>query len=101
MKDERDELLDGLFAAARTMRSDTTAVEELFETRLLARIAERRSSQLLWSVWSWRLVPLFTVVAVVIGLGSVFIDPARSTDLFTSFTNGYEEFQAASLLAGG
>ncbi|HEY6871833.1 MAG TPA: hypothetical protein VI298_03785 [Geobacteraceae bacterium] len=101
MKDERDELLDGLFVAARTMRRDTAVVEERFETRLLARIAERRSSWLLWSVWSWRLVPVFAAVAVVVGLGSVFSDPARSTDIFAAFTNGYEEFQAASLLAGG
>jgi hypothetical protein len=100
MKDERDELLDGLFAEARASRSDTAAAEEGFEARLLARLDERRSSQRLWFVWSWRFVPLFTAVAIVIGVCGAYIDPARSSGLFAAFTNGYEEFQAASLLAG-
>jgi hypothetical protein len=101
MKDDRDELLDRLFTAARSMKPDTAGVEEYFETRLLARIRERRNRQMEWATWSWRLVPIFTVIIVMIGIGGAVIDPARSGDLFASFTNGYEEYLTTSLLAGG
>lgn len=101
MKDERDESLDKLLQMVRTMKPDTVAVEEYFETRLLARIEEKRSSQAAWSIWSWRLVPLFMLIVIIVGLGGVIFDPARSNDLFSGFTNGYEEYQATSLLAGG
>ena len=101
MKDERDELLDELFGRVRALKPDTSAVEDHFETRLLATLEERQSSRALWSFWTWRLVPLFTMIAIIVGIGSVAIDPARSTDLFAAFTSGYEEYQATSLLAGG
>ncbi len=101
MKDERDEPLDKLFQAVRTMKPDTIAAEEYFETRLLARIEEKRSRQAAWSIWCWRLVPIFALIVIVVGLGGVIFDPARSNDLFAGFTNGYEEYQATTLLAGG
>lgn len=101
MKDEHDELLDRLFQTVRTLRPDTAAVAEHFETRLLAALEERRNSRELWSFWTWRLVPLFAVIAIVVGIGSVAIDPARSNDLFAAFGNGYEDYLATSLLAGG
>ncbi len=101
MKDERDERLDRLFATVRPLRPDTAAVEEHFETRLLATLEERQSSRAQWSFWSWRLVPLFAVIALVVGIGSVAIDPSHSNDLFAAFSNGYEEYLATTLLAGG
>jgi hypothetical protein len=101
MKDEYDEQLDDLFQRIRMLRPDIAAVEHHFETRLLARLEERQSGQALWSFWTWRLVPLFSVIVIIVGIGSMVIDPARSTDLFAAFTNGYEEYQATSLLAGG
>ncbi len=100
MKDERDELLDRLFVAARSTKPDTAAVEDCFETRLLARIGEQES-QSLWSACAWRLIPWFATVVIVVGIGSVVYDPARSSDLFAVFTNGYEAYLTTSLLAGG
>ncbi len=101
MKDERDERLDRLFMAARSMRPDTAAVEDHFETRLLARMEEEQDSQALWAAWAWRLFPLFATIVLVVGIGSVVSDPARSGDLFAGFASGYEEYFTASLLAGG
>ena len=101
MKDERDELLDNLFRTARTMKPDTAAVEEHFETRLMASIGERRNSQELWSFWIWRLVPVFSAMVIVLGIGSVFMDPGTSNDLSSLFINGYEEYLTTSLIAGG
>ena len=101
MKDERDELLDKLFLTVRTIKLDTAVVEEHFETRLMARLAERRSSRALWSAWTWRLVPWFSIIVIIVGIGSVLIDPARSNDLFATFTGGDDEYQVTSLLAGG
>ncbi len=101
MKDKHDELVDKLFAAARARKPDTAAIEAHFETRLLARLEEQQSSQTLWLAWTWRLIPWFATIVVIVGIGSVIYDPMRSSDLFAQFTNGYEEYLTTSLLAGG
>ena len=44
MHDECNEQLDGLFRAVRALKPDTAAVEEGFETRLLAVIEQRRNN---------------------------------------------------------
>jgi len=63
-----DAMLDGLFARARVQRPDTTAAEYAFETRLMARLREKRlqDSESIWATVSWRLAPIFA--ACVIGL---------------------------------
>ncbi len=102
MNDENDRQLDRLFETARSFRPDTATLEEYFETRLLARMDEElRSGQRGWSVWAWRLLPWFATIAVIVGIGSVACDPGRSSDLFATLTNGYEEYLVTSLLAGG
>ena len=100
MENEYDELLERMFLAARSRKPDTATVEEYFETRLLARIEEQRSKQTLWNAWSWRLVPWFATVVIIIGIVSAIYNPLRSSDLFASLDNGDEEFMTASLLAG-
>lgn len=100
MKNEYDEQLDRLFLAARSRKPDTAAIEEYFETRLLARLEEQRSKQTLWFAWSWRLVPWFATIVIIVGIVSVIYNPVRSSDLFASFNNGDEEYVTASLLAG-
>ena len=101
MNDERDKLLDNLFSALRTEAPGTAAAEEYFEARVMALIEERSTGQALVSLWSWRLIPWFALVVVMIGIGSAIYDPVRSLDMFASFANGYEEYQATNLLAGG
>ncbi len=99
MKDDRDELLDRLFAAARARKSDACALEEHFETRLMARIAERREEQTSWSAWAWRLAPWFATVAIIVGLTGFVFDKRRANDLSAMF-NGEYEYQVSSLFIG-
>lgn len=66
-----DDALDALFAAARVERPDTSRAEFGFETRLLARLAAKRSYRGGWaefSVWCWRLIPAFAVITLAAGL---------------------------------
>jgi hypothetical protein len=62
--------LDGLLAAAREQRPDTSRAEYGFETRLMARLRERRQvdSASIWSAVSWRLAPLFAVCVLALAL---------------------------------
>lgn len=101
MKDRHDELLDKLFMTVRSDKPDTAAVEEHFETRLLARMGEEQAGWALWPDWTWRLIPWFATLVIIVGVGSVVYDPIRSSDMFAQFTNGYEDYLTTSLLAGG
>jgi hypothetical protein len=101
MKNNHDEQLDQLFAALRSKKPDTATVEAHFETRLLARIEEQQGSQAAWFNWTWRLIPWFTTIVIIVGIGSVLYDPTRSGDLFAPLSNGYEDYLTTTLLAGG
>jgi hypothetical protein len=101
MKKNPDEELDWLFSAARSLKPDTEASEAYFETRLMARLDERLSSRALLQTWTWRLIPWFATFVIIVGIGTMVYDPMRSSDLFTQFTNGYEEFLMTTQLAGG
>ncbi|HTP64088.1 MAG TPA: hypothetical protein VMJ66_01765 [Geobacteraceae bacterium] len=99
MKDERDELLDRLFSAARMKKLDFADTGDYFETRLMATLAERREGRRTWSAWSWRLVPWFATLVIIIGIAGYLFDTGRSGDLFATFT-GDDEYQVSSLVAG-
>ncbi|NVN93357.1 MAG: hypothetical protein HXX11_22555 [Desulfuromonadales bacterium] len=101
MKDNYDVLLDKLFLAERLNKLDTSVIESHFETRLLARIQEQRGNRTSWLDWTWRLIPWFATIVIIVGIGSAVYDPMRSSDLFSPITNGYEEYQTVSLLVGG
>jgi hypothetical protein len=101
MRDGQDELPDRLFQAARAAGPETAAIEDRVETRLMARLEEQRSSRAAWFSRTWRLVPWFATIVILVGAGSICFDPARSTDLFAPFAGGCEEYLFASLLAGG
>jgi hypothetical protein len=101
MKDEREKLLNDLFRKARLMKPDTGALEEHFETRLMASMEEKRSDQALWSVWTWRLVPLFAVMVIVVGIGNFAMDYGNSGDPFAAFTSADDDYQITSMIAGG
>ncbi len=99
MKDDRDELLDRLFQAARGRKADTCVMEEHFETRLMARLAERREGRGAWSAWAWRLAPWFATVAILVGVAGYLFDPGRANDLSAMY-NGTYEYQVSSLYFG-
>ena len=62
--------LDALFASARAERVDTSRAEYGFETRLMARLRERRQPDAvsLWSAVTWRMVPFFAACVVALAL---------------------------------
>jgi hypothetical protein len=62
MKDDVEIRLNILFATARSVRPNTSAAEEFFETRLMARIKEKREGRLSLISCGWRLVPAFLMV---------------------------------------
>jgi hypothetical protein len=63
-----DERLDALLAGARAARPDTSRREYGFETRLLARLRARRESEPHWSALSWRMLPFFAVLVLLLTL---------------------------------
>ncbi len=100
MKDDAEKRLDSLFAAARSVRPDTSAAEEFFETRLAARIREKRESGKAWFSWVWRLAPAFAVVVLVLGIFTVLMDESQSPDIFSAIANDHAEYQVANYLGG-
>lgn len=58
--------LDEFFRAARTAAPDTAKVEFAFETRLMARLRERRAATL--SSWAWKLAPFFATIVIAFGM---------------------------------
>lgn len=72
-----DARLDALFAKARAHRPDTSAAEFAFETRLMARLRERREAAPAWEkIFSWRLLPFIAAAVVVMAFwtSQVFSD---------------------------
>ncbi len=100
MTDNSDDRLDKIFAAARTVQSDTSGLERSFETRLMARIRERSENRSPWLSWLWRLAPVFIVIVLFIGFVSLFVIPEPSQDDFAAITNGQEEYMVTSYLTG-
>ena len=58
--------LDSLFRAAREDEDDSSRIEFGFETRVLARIREERSSS--WLAWAARLCPFAAALALAAGV---------------------------------
>ena len=101
MKNSSDERLDFLFAAARSEKIDTSKLENHFETRLMARIAERRAQKVPWYALAWRLVPAFAVVAISITVCTLTLSPQRAAnDLFASLTTEQDEIAGTNYLLG-
>ena len=101
MRDERDKWLDGLFELARGEAPDTSRLEEHFETRLMARLAERSKGETSpWQRLVWRMVPAFAAIAAVLLVCSLAMNPARSGDPFAAITSGYDDQVARNYLLG-
>ena len=100
MSGNGEERLDRLFAAARNSRMDTSALEEHFETRLMARLRERRREGIPWYALMWRMVPMFTVLVILIAVYSASYKPSSSDDLFAAISSGQEEYLTQNVLTG-
>ncbi len=100
MENNADKKLDNLFAAVRAEQPDTSTLEEHFETRLMARIAERRTNCTPWYMFAWRMIPAFAVIALLSAVCSFTFNPARSSDLYAAITVGQENRLNISYLSG-
>lgn len=100
MENESDKLLDRLFSAVRADKSEACPQEEHFETRLMARIRERRAAHQPWYLLAWRMLPAYAGLVAVIAVCSVTFDPDGSADLFTALTGGQDDVVSISYLAG-
>jgi hypothetical protein len=100
MKNKREEHLDLLFAAVRSNRPDTTRGEEHFETRLMARIRERRAERSPWYLMAWRCVPAFALLAAIVTVIGLSAVPSGSSDLFAAISSGQDEVLARSFISG-
>jgi len=63
---QSDPKLDSLFAAARSRRLNTSAMEYGFETRLMVRLRAEKQPGSIWAMVSWRMMPFFAMC--VLGL---------------------------------
>ena len=100
MNTDIDERLDKLFAEARTERPDTSRLELNFETRLMARIRERREAGIPWYALVWRMIPAFAVIATIIAVYTISFKPTNSQDLFAAITYSQDDYMAKSFLTG-
>ncbi len=93
-----DEQLDKLIAAARQNKPDTARAEYGFEIRLLARLRQERTPS--WSVWAWRLMPLFAAIVVALGVWN-FIAPTDDASGLEAALTGGQEAQLLITRLGG
>jgi len=100
MHDNNEERLNRLFAAARAVQVDTSALEEHFETRLMARLRERRKEIIPWYALIWRMVPMFVVLVLFIAMYGMSYKPQFTDDLFAAISSGQEEYLAQNVLMG-
>jgi len=90
--------LDDLFAAVRSDIRDTSRLEYGFETRLLARLNSQCENAASWSVWAWRLCPIFGSIVVALGIWTCCSPP--DFDLQSAVKSGNDESQLVEFLTG-
>jgi hypothetical protein len=100
MKPDSDERLDKLFALARSGQPDASTRQDHFETRVMARLRERRQTTSPWYFLAWRMIPIFAVIAAISAVCSMTFTPSHSGDLFAAISSGQEEYLANSYLTG-
>lgn len=100
MNDTGEERLDRLLGSAKSAKPDTEPVESGFETRLMARIASEEEEQASALAWIWRLVPVFSTVALILVLYSIFSVPGSAPDIEAALAGGWEESMLVHFLTG-
>ena len=98
--DPEDNDLDRLFAAARKAELYKTEREYGFETRVFARIREKRMENRPFLFWAWRLMPFFALVVICLAIWLSFFEPSHASELIAGAGSGYEDAVVVSYLAG-
>ena len=95
--DRRDTELDRLFELTRPTHPDVSEVERNFETRVMARIRERREP---WYALAWRLAPVFLALTLLLAGWSLFYSPVHPADPVTTLASGTQEIALVDYLTG-
>ncbi len=98
--DPNDDKLDGLFAAARGARFYEPRTEYGFETRVMAKIRATREGQRSYFVWTWRLIPVFVSIIILLGIWISASERRPATDPSVLMGMGNEEATLTAFLAG-
>lgn len=98
MLDDRDKKLDALFAAARREPVDTSGRQEHFETRLMAKLAERKTAGAPWHLMVWRMIPTFALITAMMLFFSFTVKSVVSSDPFAAIMSGHEDLVAGNYL---
>lgn len=96
-RDRGDVELDRLFALARQASPDISGVERNFETRVMARIRERREP---WYALAWRLAPVFLALTLLLAGWSLVYSPVHPADPVTTLASGTQEIALVDYLTG-
>jgi hypothetical protein len=91
--------LDAVFALARGQRPDTSRAQYGFESRLMARLRERRQPDpaSLWATVSWRMIPFLAagMIALTLWNSQVVAETYETTSL-----SNLQNPQTADFLSG-
>lgn len=98
--DPNDAKLDALFAAVRKAGPRGLDMEYGFETRLMARIHAENKGRAPFFVWTWRLIPVFLSLIVLVGVWVFISESHSSVDLSAVTRIGNEESTLVAFLAG-
>ena len=98
--DRSDERLDRLFALARTADLSRPEREAGFEGRVMARIGARRREETPFFAWTWRLVPFFAALVIIMGVWAYAVERQGGTDLSAVTKIGGEETMLMAYLTG-
>ena len=98
--DPKDDNLDDLFAAARKAELYKEKREYGFETRVIARILEKRRENSLFLLWAWRLMPFFASIVICLALWISSFEPPHAADLISGAGIGNDDAVIVTYLAG-
>jgi hypothetical protein len=98
--DTNEDKLDGLFVAARKAEPYKKEIEYGFEARLMAKIRAKRERQMPFSLWAWRLIPVFASIVIFLGIWTYSSRYSHMIDLSAITGIGNEETTMVAFLTG-
>ena len=98
--DRDDDRIERLFAAARKSQPYNTHLEYGFETRVMAKIRERRNGQKPFFSWAWRFMPTLVVVVMMLGAWTYISEQSQLIGLSSIAGINNEETMLVASLTG-
>ena len=98
--DRNDDRIERLFAAARKSQPYNANLEYGFETRVLAKIRERRDGRKPFFSWAWRFIPALVVVVMMLGAWTYISEQRQLIGLSSIAGINNEETMLVASLTG-